>query len=512
MENWTAIIGVNEGTSPYTETDINDLLQVEQTALSHGDTFTGRPGTTIHINEHTVLKIRNELRFNEDSAKKWTEHALKQEQARQIYHPQKTWFITTHAVSDTGFVTVGNICPRLKPLHELLANEAIPTSQRLDFLEQLFNIYFYAVKHLDIRLDEGLSNFGATTEGKVYYLDDDVYTWDRFISCGHMLGVYFRSSPWLDVDIAAMLGKIIRKLIVEYFDDTQYLMVLTEQLRDVFMPANFQPQLESFIQNVQMQKQTAAMDSAKNHIFQARYLAILGDVHANLPAVDVVLNFLKLHDVKQGIIVGDIVGYGPHPSQCIERIQATNFLTIKGNHDHGLATGNFYKGFSNNAAWVLQWSLSRVTAEQRAWLGELPPILHHEDWLVLHGAPVDPTFFNAYVYEMTYRSNLDLLQRKEIPLCFHGHTHQPGVYARRGVVDNHFTDKVVELASLHHALICPGSVGQPRNKQPGAQFAIFDTKEKTLHYHNLAYDLTAILKQMQEEGFPASLMGMLQGN
>ena len=512
MENWTTIIGTNEGSSPYTEADINQLLQVEQTALSHGDTFTGRPGTTVHTNDHSVLKIRNELRLDAVSAKKWAEHALQQEQTRQLYHPHKTWFITTYTVKEKELVTVGNICPRLTPLHTLLPSESTTTEERLKCLEQLFRLYFYAVKHLDIRLDEGLSNFGTTEDGKVYYLDDDIYTWDRFISCGHSLGVYFRSSPWLDVNVAATLGQTIRKLILEYFDDAQYLMVLTEQLRDVFIPSSVQPRLDSFVQNLQTQKQTEAINSAKNHIIQARYLAILADVHANLPALEVTLNFLKLHDVKQGIVLGDIVGYGPHPSQCIERIQASQFITLKGNHDHGLATGHFQQGFSTNAAWVLQWSLSRVTEEQRAWLRELPPVLHHEDWLAVHGAPIDPTFFNAYVYEMTYRSNLDIMQRKNISLCFHGHTHQPNVYVRRGVVDNHFNDKVIELAPFHHALICPGSVGQPRNRQPGAQFAVFDKKERILYYHNLAYDLKGILKQMQEEGFPVNLMNMLKGN
>jgi diadenosine tetraphosphatase ApaH/serine/threonine PP2A family protein phosphatase len=153
-----------------------------------------------------------------------------------------------------------------------------------------------------------------------------------------------------------------------------------------------------------------------------------------------------------------------------------------------------------------------VTAEQKQWLMQLPSVWRDEQWLALHGAPQDPTFFNAYVYEMTYIDNLNVLQRKQIQLCFHGHTHQPGVYGRKGVIDDHYQDEVISLDAFQQALICPGSVGQPRNRKIGAQFAVYDQKEHKIHYHNLPYPLEELLNMMEKHGFPETLMTLLKGH
>jgi predicted phosphodiesterase len=247
---------------------------------------------------------------------------------------------------------------------------------------------------------------------------------------------------------------------------------------------------------------------------KTRYLALLSDIHANLPALETVLTFLKEQNIQQGLVLGDTVGYGPHPSQCIERVQATGFMVLKGNHDHGLATDNFKKGFSRTASWALEWSVNKITAEQKSWLSNLPPLFHYENtWLAIHGAPIDPTFFNAYVYEMTYHSNLDVLQRKDIFLCFHGHTHQPGVYGRRSTVIDKFCpgEDDIALAQFDHALICPGSVGQPRNGGIQTQFAIYDQKEQKVHYHYLSYDIEKVTQLMKSEGFPEALIKVLHG-
>jgi predicted phosphodiesterase len=111
-------------------------------------------------------------------------------------------------------------------------------------------------------------------------------------------------------------------------------------------------------------------------------------------------------------------------------------------------------------------------------------MIRNKDWLALHGAPVDPTFFNAYVYEMTYEDNLDELQKKEIPICFHGHTHILGVYGRLGShYDKHYIEEKIELKQFTHALICPGSVGIPRVKPlDAAQFAIYDKELKQVQF------------------------------
>lgn len=502
------VIGSVANTPIYTEQYILDLLNTQETALLYGETFTGRPGTRIYINPESVLKIRSEIRLDNRSAKRWAIQALEKEKAYLVHHPKKTWFIAeTH---DHSPCIIGNICPRITPLHELFNQNTLSLEQRLNYLSKIFEHYFRVAKQLDIRLDEGLSNFGVDEQGELYYLDDDIYSWDRFISCAQMLGVYIRSLAWLTPDIVAQLSQNIRGMILEYFHDPEVLRVLAGQLKDLFMPNETLRQLvHQFVDG--LYRQTAPKQV--NQLHHSRYIALIGDIHANLPALDAVLAYLNQNGIKRGVLLGDIVGYGPYPSECITRIQNSQFLVVKGNHDQGLATGNFKKGFSKTAAWVLDWCESRVSAVDKKWLVDLPSVLHEESWMALHGAPIDPTFFNAYVYEMTYHDNLDLLERKNIPVCFHGHTHQPQIYARRGsrLLDAAYDGDVIDLKQFNYALVCPGSVGQPRNGKIGAQFAIYDQQERIVHYHTVPYDLTAILAYMEQEGFPSSLFKMLQG-
>lgn len=510
MANYqVTLIGAVGGVATYDEHAIMRLLNTQQTLMFHGDTFTGKPTTKIYIDTGNVLKIHEEIRLELRDAIRWATQALAKEISYQIYYPQKTWFV---AKSDSApSVLVGNVCPRLQPLHELFNVSEIDTSTRLGYFQQLFHHYFRLAATLGIRLDEGLSNFGVTPTGEVYYLDDDVYMWDRYISCAHMLGVYFRGLAWLNPQIATELGHIVQQQILKHFGDAQYLAVLAEQLKGIFMPNERQLQiLDNFINALPLKQQPSnRIGSSKD-----RYLALIGDVHGNLPALEAVLAFLKTEHIQNGLVLGDSVGYGPHPGECVARLTDTHFLILKGNHDHALATSNFKVGFSKSAAWALNWSLPKVTAEQREWLADLPPVIHAENWMAVHGSPLDPTFFNAYVYEMTYHDNLNVLEHKKIPVCFHGHTHQPGVYGRRGasqILDNFYMSKEIDLNQFSCALVCPGSVGQPRNGQIGAQCAIYDQVERKVSFHNLPYDVEITVRAMQMQGFPDSLIKMLSG-
>jgi hypothetical protein len=228
------LIGTVGQTSIYHEQDILRLLDTEQVTLLHGDTFTGRPVTKIHISTDTVLKLHSEIRLDAHSAKRWAVQALQKEKNYQVHHPHKVWFVAE--LDDQSPALIGNVTPRLQPLHNLLnQKENIDTAQGLQYLTQLFAYYFRLATTANIRLDEGLSNFGLTEEGILYYLDDDTYAWDRFNACAHTLGVYFRYLTWMTPEIGGEFGAIVRRLILEYFKDHQYFIVLVEQLKDVFM-------------------------------------------------------------------------------------------------------------------------------------------------------------------------------------------------------------------------------------------------------------------------------------
>jgi predicted phosphodiesterase len=485
------------------------LLQQEATDLSHGAAFTGRPGTRIYADAHAVCKIHAELNLDPRSARRWVEQALQKEKNLALYHPSKTWFIATDPTQPSAPPLIGNICARLEPLHIVLhSKKAAETG--LTYLSALFDHYLRVAVQHKLRLDEGLSNFGVDEHGAVFYLDDDAYNWDRFISCAHMLGVYFRSLAWLSQTQAEDLGTIINHLIGKYFNDAQYTMVLAEQLRDIFMPSQAQQaRLHAFVNALTLHRiERLEVGVEYQH---GRYLALLADIHANYPALHESLAFLRDKNIDSGIVLGDIVGYGPYPSECIECLRETRLMIVKGNHDHGLATGNYRKGFSKTATWALAWSEAHVNAEQRAWLEDLPPVLHGDGWHAMHGAPVDPTFFNAYVYEMTYERNLDFMEEKKLPLCFHGHTHLQGIYARKpGHSDRHYHATEIALSEFSHALICPGSIGQPRDYRSGAQFAIYDRERHAVEFHVIPYDTEKTIHKMETEDFPQTLINILR--
>jgi hypothetical protein len=505
-----AIIGAIGAHSPFDAEQILVLLQGERTDLSHGATFTGRPGTCIYASDTAVCKVHAELNLDPRSARRWVEQALQKEKNLGIYHPGKTWFIATDTALPDNPPLIGNICERLQPLHNVLHSKNKDFSPGMTYLKSLLDMYLRVAARDKIRLDEGLSNFGIDTHGNVFYLDDDVYNWDRFITCAHMLGVYFRSLAWMSHEHAADLGSAINHLIFKHFNDAQYIMVLAEQLRDIFMPSEAQRlRLHHFIDAL-TQHRIERLDVGIEYQ-QGRYLAILADVHANYPALLASLDFLRAKNINSGIVLGDIVGYGPYPSECIESLRQTRLMIVKGNHDHGLATGNYRKGFSKTATWALEWSENHVNAEQRAWLEDLPPVLHGDGWLALHGAPVDPTFFNAYVYEMTYERNLDFMAEKNLPLCFHGHTHLQGIYARKpGHSDRHYHAPEINLSDFTQVLICPGSIGQPRDYRIGAQLAIYDRERHLVQFHLIPYDTDKTINKMIAHDFPQTLINILR--
>ncbi|OUD13942.1 metallophosphoesterase family protein [Thioflexithrix psekupsensis] len=524
MSKKIELIGAVGGDSPYQIADIEPLLASENKALAHGQVFTGRVCTQIYTNETDLVKIRQEIKLDAYSAQRWAVQMLAKEQGYQIHHPHKTWFVQTD--TEQSVALIGSICPHLRPLHTLIkvANPTEPLDYCLRHLERLFDLYFRVASEMNIRLDEGLSNFALTANDQLYYVDDDIYAWDRFVTCGQMLGIYFRALPWLRGKIAVNLGHILHDLMIKHFNDPQYLMVLAEQLRNIYLTApEAQAALSDFIHTlkpktihfpaVTLTEQTAPTSPANknNKENNGRYFALLADIHANLPALDTVLNFLAEQQVEEGIVLGDVVGYGPHPAACVSRLQNSPFIILKGNHDHALATGHFKKGFSSSAAWVLEWSMTRVDDAQKQWLNDLPSVWHGEGWMGVHGAPIDPTFFNAYVYEMTYHDNLNWLAEKKVTHCFHGHSHQPGAYLRSKRKEYRYIEPLLSLADFEHGLICPGSVGQPRNRQPGAQFAIYDRQEQVIRYYCLPYAVEPLIEEMADQRFPDTLIKLLLG-
>lgn len=498
------LMGTIGGISYYTRRQIERILQ-QKSEAEPALLDTARETTYTILEAQTVLKLYPQS-FNLAEGQKWTRQILEKQRFYQIHHPYKTWFVA-HQETDEQTL-IGHISPRLQPLQTCFIGQG-DSQQRLNYLQQIFQQTFHLAKAFDVQPAQTLGYFAHSEDNNVYYLADDFYPWDNFQQSGQFISHCFIAFPWLNEQTAQTFGINLRKLILHYFPQVDSLPTLINTIENEIPAVTRQkPALITFLDIL-----AEPLSPKKNHpcLRTQRYLAILADIHANLPALNTVLTFLKRQNISQGFILGDIVGYGPHPSQCIEKIQNSQFTVLKGNHDNVLATNDFNQPLSASAAWVLRWSRQHIDEQQRQWLAALPSVLQDEHWLALHGAPIDPQFFNEYVHDMTYQSNLDVLQSKHIPLCFHGHTHQPGVYGRIAMYDKFYLQDKVDVNQLDYALICPGSVGQPRNGQTGCQFAIYDQQTGKIYYHRLLYDIEKTATLMQAEQFPATLINLLRG-
>lgn len=515
MTNKLEFIGIPEKEAERLSADVSRLLAGNEICFSYGADFMGRPGTKVYSCAQQVVKLRSELRLKEEVARRWCLHTLERERRFAVHHPDKVWFLIASEAGD-GNVGIGNICPRLTPLHVLL--QAPPSSQkesknRLEWLTSALAMDCRLTAETGMRLDLGLSNFSLDAEGRLFYLDDDFYTADGFVALAQTLGIYLRNHAWIDEDFAAKLGDAVRKLLLRYIVDPHCLTVLATQMRGVFMPNDHKrAALSSLISQLSSHDAPAKPPHPASRPPKQRYFALLADVHANFPALEAALAFLEKENIRDGIVLGDILGYGPHPVECIERLQddKLGLALLRGNHDHAAATGWIGQSFGKTSRWCIEWAIPRLSEAHRAWLLALPTSLEEEGWLAVHGAPVDPTFFNAYVYSMTYSQNLDVLEQRGIALCFHGHTHIPGVYARNPVGEDRLVQgKQLALGDYRHCLICPGSVGQPRNREPGAQLAILDWQTRQLTFINLPYALENTVRDMEQAGFPPGLCNRL---
>ncbi|MFP4561492.1 MAG: metallophosphoesterase family protein [Thiohalorhabdus sp.] len=480
--------------------------------LGRGEFFTGRPGTGVVYGDGRVAKVRLDLELDWETARRWARHALDGERALGLHHPAKTWFLARV----DGENRVGNVAPLLDPLHQALPSMGGDDQRRI--LGQVLEVYLEAVTGTGKRLDEGLSNFGRDRQGRLYYLDDDTYDWDDFRSLAEALGNWIRLPLDLGTEELSALGEDLGCGVLRHFSDPHWLRVLAQRLNRLFVAneeqaerraalvAGVQSGHPSFRARVAAAGQTGETEPAGSEV-----LAILADIHANRPALEAVLAYLEAEGISRGIVLGDVVGYGPHPLGCIELLRDSGLTLLKGNHDHAAANSQSRKGFSNTAYWVIEWTRQVLGEEAKGWLDDLPCCLEGEDWLALHGAPRDPTFFHGYVYRMTYEANLDELADRGVPICFHGHTHVQGTYFRTPEGTDGFSgEEGQDLREWRHCLVCPGSVGQPRDKSPGAAFATFDPGTGHLDFHRVRYDMDPVLAEMEEQGFPPPLLDRLR--
>jgi len=237
-------------------------------------------------------------------------------------------------------------------------------------------------------------------------------------------------------------------------------------------------------------------------------LLILSDIHANVDAFDAVLAAAPRETWDRVLVLGDLVGYGAEPNAVIQRVLSLDPLAvIRGNHDKAACRIADASDFNHVARAAAVWTAETLTDEHRMYLARLPqgPVSIDETVEICHGTPFDE---DHYIFDLPDASHaLDAAAR---PLCLFGHTHLPVVYLRNtegdaGMVPN--VDHAVELAleADTRYLINPGSVGQPRDGDPRAAFAIYDTERRAITLSRVEYPVEMAQKRIFDAGLPASL-------
>jgi len=484
---------------------VRELHDAGPVQLGHGMTFTGRPETLIRYNDRYVLKFPSKDVFDKDHAQRRIRHFAERDRRFGIVHPDKTWL----GVREQDKYLIANLTPRLEPLHTLLP-AVDDTELRLRGLETVIDRALCLAARFAYSLDPGLSNFGMDGDGGIFYLDDEYYKGSDTAFLVQTIQLWFRSYDWLAESAAERLGDTLGSLMLEYFHDKHLLRSLYEELRNArFQDPRTKSNYDAFLNGLTKDlSPTGALFHSRN---KDPRIAVLADIHANLPALEAVLDDVREQDIGHVMVLGDIVGYGPFPAACVSLIRGRDFKVLKGNHDHGIANGSFEKGFSRYAAWVAGWSHCHLDDDMLCWLDELPLHIDGPRWLALHGAPCDRHFFYGYVYQMTYEQNLDVLKSRNIPICFHGHTHIPGVYHEDDEGRGFRTPELeISLEGNRASLVCPGSVGQPRNGSTDAQYMVFDSQRCTVSLRKVPYDIQQTLDAMRQEGFPETLIQRLE--
>jgi predicted phosphodiesterase len=241
-----------------------------------------------------------------------------------------------------------------------------------------------------------------------------------------------------------------------------------------------------------------------------KYL-IISDLHSNLEALLAVLASVKRKKFDRVLVLGDLVGYGANPNQVVDLVRKTKqAIVIRGNHDKvaaGIETG---ENFNRAALQSAQWTQKKLTAENRAYLLHLPkgPTLVDGEVFISHGTPVDE---DAYLFS-DYDA-YEVFQMLDFHLCFFGHTHLPVIYAvsnQRLYTFRPGGNKMkVELVKGFRYLINPGSVGQPRDKNPLASFAIYDSSNRTITFKRVEYSIPKTQDKIVKAGLPQSLANRL---
>ena len=231
--------------------------------------------------------------------------------------------------------------------------------------------------------------------------------------------------------------------------------------------------------------------------------AILSDIHGNLEALETVLAHAKENGCEKYICGGDVVGYNANPSECIAIVQEMGMPCVKGNHDEYVADEDLdLRTFNPVAAEAVLWTRDQLSEKQLRWLRQLRYLRLVDSFSIVHATMDGP---RDWGYVQTRMDAAASFIYQTTPVCFHGHTHVPIAFTEGLDISNGVFYEAVKVEQNKRYFINVGSVGQPRDGDPRAAYAIYDTKEAVVELHRIDYDLETTQEKILSAGLPERL-------
>jgi predicted phosphodiesterase len=234
---------------------------------------------------------------------------------------------------------------------------------------------------------------------------------------------------------------------------------------------------------------------------------IIADIHSNLEALDVVL--AELRSVDRLVCLGDLVGYGPNPNECVEKIRDLKIPVVAGNHDKAVANELEDSWFSPEAREAIAWTQEVITGDNLKYLKGLPEVLEEDDFVMVHGSLRSP----IVEYIASLSEAMPTFEKMTKSLCLVGHTHIPvcisqtkdGRYDSRELKDK----SEVNVGEYQKLIVNVGGVGQPRDGDPRAGYGIYNTETRIIKVFRTEYNFKSTQEKMEKVGLPYSLIRRL---
>jgi predicted phosphodiesterase len=234
--------------------------------------------------------------------------------------------------------------------------------------------------------------------------------------------------------------------------------------------------------------------------------AVLADIHANLEAMEAAISFLQKEGISRIIILGDVIGYGASPVECLNLVRSIQASCLRGNHEEAAITGA-YETFSTNASACMKWTITQLNDSLLQDISSWPEKLNTHAFFACHGSPLH--LLSGYIH--TRSRAYKVFQETSFPLIFYGHTHFPlafsfdpesGLPPKIIAPDPGGTLRIRFEPHLRY-LVNTGSVGQPRDGIPAVCCGIFDPDQQEFSLHRIPYDWKSAAEKIEKAGLPS---------